>query len=121
MEHDNLLNIYSRLPAESAKTLLEFAQFLASKAPVTEEKQAEDIVLEPLGITRPEKESIVGSIKRLKKNYPMLDSDQLIDDTQKLMTQHLLKGKDLLESIDAMEQVFLSHYEKWLIQRSASS
>ena len=116
-ESDQLLKIYSGLPAEQANTLFEFALFLATKTH-TEPPKTKPVVSEPLGIPRPDKESIIGAIKRLKKNYPMLDSDKLMNDTQNILTQHLLKGKALLECVEEVEQIFLSHYEKWLIDHA---
>ena len=101
-----LLAVYRELPDEVAQQLLEFAEFLASRHT--------DVVTEvaaPENIARPEKESVVVAVKRLSATYPMINKDNLLDETSSLVTQNMLQGRDAVEVIDELELVFKKHYE----------
>ncbi len=102
-----LVELFSTLAKEQQETLLEFAQFLASRnpAPVTPRK--------PVPLPRPETESVVAAIKRLTAGYPMLDKGPLLNETSGLMTQHVMQGHKASEVIDELEQLFLRHYQEW--------
>lgn len=101
-----LLAVYRELPDEVAQQLLDFAEFLASRhtAVVAE-------VAAPENIARPEKESVVIAVKRLSATYPMINKDNLLDETSSLVSQNMLQGRDAIEVIDELEVVFKKHYE----------
>ena len=42
----------------------------------------------------------------------MLDKATLLNDTSRLMTEHILQGRDKIEVIDELETLFLQHYQK---------
>lgn len=99
--------IFDYLPESDQTTLFEFAEFLKSRAPVPASQ-----VTEPLGINRPEEESVVGAIKRLKKNYPMLVHKTLLNETSEWMMKHMMHGMPAVEVIDELEILFEISYKK---------
>lgn len=103
----SLASIFDDLPEIDQNTLFEFAEFLKSRAPDPAPK-----ITEPLGIPRPETESVVAAIKRLKKNYPMISQKELLNETSEFMMQHMMQGKAAKEVIDDMENLFESRFQK---------
>ena len=111
-----LNEIIQRLPAAQAAVLLEFAEFLlirhgdAGVQSMSSVTAAE--IPEPLEIPRPDEESVVKAVKRLRATYPMLDARKLLNETSSLMTQHVMQGRDKIEVIEELEILFRTHYEK---------
>jgi len=97
----SIVSIFEDLPEKDQNTLFEFAEFLKSRAPEPALK-----ITEPLGIPRPEEESVVAAIKRLKKNYPMVSQKELLNETSEFMMQHMMQGKAAKDVIDEMELLF---------------
>ena len=102
----HLREILERLPDEQAQQLLEYAEFLLAK------HGDENAPSEPLAIARPEVESVVMAIKRLRATYPMLEPAKLLNETCDLMTQHVMQGRSAVEVIDEIEALFRRHYEQ---------
>ena len=102
----HLREILERLPDEQAQQLLEYAEFLLAK------HGDENAPSEPLAIARPEVESVVMAIKRLRATYPMLEPAKLLNETCDLMTQHVMQGRNAVEVIDEIEALFRRHYEQ---------
>jgi hypothetical protein len=105
---ERLREILGRLSDEQAQQLLEYAEFLLAK------HGDENTPSEPLAIARPEVESVVVAIKRLRATYPMLDPAKLLNETHDLMTQHVMQGRKAVEVIDELEVLFRRHYEQRL-------
>jgi len=102
----SLTSIFEDLPEKDQITLFEFAEFLKSRAPAVEAE-----ITEPLGIPRPEEESVVAAIKRLKKNYPMVSQKEMLNETSEFMMQHMMQGKSAGDVIDDMELLFEQKYK----------
>lgn len=102
----SLASIFENLPEKDQNTLFEFAEFLKSRAPDPASK-----ITEPLGIPRPEEESVVAAIKRLKINYPMVAQKKLLNETSELMMQHMMQGKASADVIDELELLFENKFE----------
>lgn len=100
-----LLDTYRNLPDEVAEQLLEFAEFLASR----QQNETTELSV-PEDIPRPEKESVVVAVKRLSTTYPMLDKDLLLNETAALVSQHMLQGRDAVEVINELEDIFKKQY-----------
>ena len=105
----SLIEIYETLDDERQASLFDFAEFLQSKGDLITAE-----VTEPLEIPRPDSETVVGAIKRLKQTYPMIDSMKVFSSASELMTEHMVKGRDVVEVIDEMEQIFEDFYSKML-------
>lgn len=103
----SLVEIFESLPEQDQHTLFEFAEFLRSRAP-----EAEKAIPEPLGIPRPEEESVVAAIKRLKQNYPMLSQKELLHETSDFMMKHMMKGVPAIEIIDELEILFEAKFNQ---------
>lgn len=102
----SLASIFEDLPAKDQNTLFEFAEFLKSRAPEPVSK-----VTAPLGISRPEEESVIAAIKRLKKNYPMVSQKEMLNETSEFMMQHMMQGKPAVDVIDELEQLFENKFK----------
>ncbi|MDM8564854.1 Crp/Fnr family transcriptional regulator [Candidatus Halobeggiatoa sp. HSG11] len=103
---EHLQTIFKQLSLEQQQTLIEFAEFLFSKT-------TKKTVIETKLLPRPSTESVIAAIKRLSKSYPMLDKAIMLDETSRLMTEHIIQGRDKIEVIDELETIFLSHYKKF--------
>jgi hypothetical protein len=104
-----LLKIFATLDSERQNTLLQFAEFLQSKGGLVVQE-----IGEPLPIERPESETVVGAIRRLKQTYPMVESMAVFSAASALMTDHMVKGRELTEVIDEMESLFAEYYQNLL-------
>ena len=104
-----LIELYESLDDERKRSLCEFADFLYAKAdPVSKQ------IPSPEDIARPEKETVVGAVKRLKNKYHMVESMSVFSAASALMTDHMVKGRDVVEVIDEMEILFENAYKKLL-------
>ena len=102
-----LLELFRALPEAERATLLDFAEFLASRAaPAARE------VSGPLPIPRPDDETVVKAIRRLMETYPMLDRGKLLHETAHYMTQHVIHGRPASEVIGELETLFAGHYRR---------
>jgi hypothetical protein len=115
---EQLLGWFEKLSAEDRRSLVDFAQFLAQRAgstpllnPVVAPVKEPEPLPEPKAIERPESEKVVAAIKRLSQTYFMLDKTRMLGHTSGLMTQHIMAGRDAVEVIDELEQVFRKEYE----------
>ncbi len=100
-----LLERFRELPVEAQQGLLDYLEFLSQRYPAVTPQHSE-----PLDIPRPENETVIAAIKRLSRNYPMLNKDKLLHETTGLVTEHMMKGRDADEVIDELEAVFERHY-----------
>ncbi len=108
----DLIDLYEAMDDNRKKSLSDFADFLyAQAAPIVKEIQAPD------DVPRPEQETVVGAIKRLKMTYHMIGSMSVFSEASALMTDHMVKGRDVVEVIDEMEILFEDAYKK-LVQES---
>jgi len=105
----SLIEIFESLDTERQASLFDFAEFLQSKG-----GQVVKEMPDPVLIARPEVETVVGAIKRLKETYPMIDSMKVFSSASDLMTDHMVKGRDAVEVIDEMEKIFEDFYSKML-------
>ena len=101
-----LLNLYRDLPKAARSTLLDFAAFLAERYPPQVE-----VPKEPLEITRPTEESVIAAVKRLSATYPMLNKDTMLHETSALVAQHLVQGRNAIEVINELEDIFRQRYQ----------
>lgn len=103
-----LAELFGRLPEAEQKSLLDFAEFLAERAgPV-----ASPHPQEPLDIPRPDEESVVAAMKRLRETYPMIDHSKMLHEASGLMGEHMMQGRPAPEVIDDLEVMFVRYYEK---------
>jgi len=93
-----LIDRYESMDDERKLSLCDFADFLYAKAgPVVKEIPAPD------DVSRPAEETVVGAVKRLKVKYHMVESMSVFSAASSLMTDHMVKGRDVVEVIDEME------------------
>lgn len=107
-----LLKLYTALGEVDRQSLLSFAQFLHQRAEQADESAPEPAgpPPEPLTIPRPEKESVVGAMKRLSQTYFMVNRSMVLTEASSLMTAHVVHGRPAVEVIDDLEQLFSRHY-----------
>lgn len=106
-EERRLLRLFRELPESRREGLLDYAEFLLARAGA----EVPETPAQPLPIPRPEQESVVKAIKRLRATYPMVDRAKILQVTSDLMTQHLVHGKSAAIIIDELEAVFRRHFE----------
>lgn len=104
-----LAKLFDTLDDERKASLFDYAEFLQSKGGLVEKE-----IGEPLDISRPEAETVVGAVKRLKLTYPMIGSMTVFSAASSLMTEHMVNGRDVIEVIDEMEKLFEESFEKLL-------
>jgi len=102
-----LLRQFRALSEGKRSSLLDYADFLLNR----ELPDAPEVPVLPLPIPRPDKESVVKAIKRLRETYPMVDRAKILHDTSACMTKHLVHGKPAAEVIDELEALFQNHYQ----------
>ena len=104
-----LVELYEAMDEERKRSLCDFADFLYAKAdPINRE------IPPPEHIPRPEKETVVGAVKRLKATYHMVGSMTVFSAASALMTDHMVKGRDIVEVIDELEILFEDAYKQLL-------
>ena len=107
-----LTDIFRQLPEQEQKTLLEFAEFIKSRA-----SSLVSPVTEPLDIPRPQQESVVAAIKRLNKTYPMIESSAVLHKTSDFMMQHIMTGRSAEDVIDDLEALFEQRFRAFVEDR----
>ncbi len=104
-----LISLYESMDDERKQSLCDFADFLYAKAdPVIKE------IPLPEEISRPQEETVVGAIKRLKLTYHMVESMSVFSSASSLMTDHMVSGREVVEVIDEMEVLFEDAYKNLL-------
>ncbi len=106
---EDLQALYEALNDERKASLCDFADYLYSLGDLKTRE-----IGEPLDIARPESETVVGAIKRLKATYPMVENMTVFSDASSLMTEHMISGRDVVEVIDEMEKLFENAYQSLL-------
>lgn len=104
-EARRLQQLVDRLDAGARQTLVDFAEFLAARAPDKPPPPTE-----PLDIPRVAGESVIAALRRLRKTYPMLDATRLLDSAATGMTRHVLQGEEADTVIDGLEKLFTDAY-----------
>lgn len=101
-----LLKAFKTLNESQRELLLEYVEFLLQRQP----PERSPVPAEPLPIPRPQKETVVGAMKRLSATYPMVDTGTLLNEASSLMAQHLLQGREVGEVIDELEELFAQRF-----------
>jgi hypothetical protein len=112
-QHRKLLEPFEKLNATDQQSVIAFAQFLASRE--TDAANLKPVVPDqPEGIERPMSESVIGAVRRLSKNYPMIEKSILLHHTSELVSSHIMQGRPAEEVIDELEALFARHYAQYL-------
>ncbi len=105
--------IMSSLDADHQQAIVDYATFIAQQYKVHPSEQEKQV---PERIARPDNETVIGAIKRLKKTYYMVDTGILLNQTSALMGQHIMQGREAPVVIDELESTFQAQYEQYLQQ-----
>lgn len=112
-QQDKIIGVLESLSPADQSSVLSFAEFLLSRAATATAAPAVAVEMpEPELGPRPQDEKVVAAIKRLSKAYYMLDKSKMLGVTSDLVTQHILQGREAMEVIDELEQVFADHYRQ---------
>lgn len=109
-EEQKLLKLFRALGGVHKQSAMSFMEFLLSQGGGSSVTKP----LQPDCIPRPDNESVVKAIKRMRATYHMLDQNKLFNETSQHMTSHLLHGKPAKEVIDELEAMFAQHYQRYL-------
>lgn len=105
-----LLQAWRSLPEGGRASLLDYAEFLLQRQ--TAAVAAQPVAQTPLDIPRPDEESVIKAVRRLKATYPMLDSDHsLLNEVSAQMTRHIIYGEKADCVIDQLEVIFRQKYD----------
>ena len=107
-----LLKLYAKLTAQEKENLLAFAEFLSQRSMV--DKAVEEKKHEPVSLSKPDDETVIGAIKRLSESYYMLDRSTMLTETSSLMTAHVMHGRSAPDVIDELETLFITNYQQYL-------
>jgi hypothetical protein len=100
-EDVQLVTAFRKLTPARRTALLEYAQFLATRAaPVRVPASAHK------PIPRPKHESVVQAIRRLTRNYPMLDRNSIMGEISRCLAVHMVDGREAAAVIDELEALF---------------
>ena len=108
-----LLALFEELDTRRQDSLLDFARYLHSQGNLVSRE-----IGKPEAIPRPQQETVVGAIKRLKATYYMVENMTVFSDASALMTEHMINGRDSVAVIDDMEKLFEEAYQA-LLQEQA--
>jgi hypothetical protein len=112
-----LLDAWRELAESQQLTLIQFAEFLQAQQKESEEPVSQ----KPLNLPIPENESAVKALKRLKRNYPMIEADMgLLDEASRLLMAKVTGTPDL-EVIEQLEALFAGRYEGWMEKQAGGS
>jgi hypothetical protein len=104
-----LVDLFNALDEDRQASLFDYAEFLQSKGGAVKRD-----IGEPVEIAKPDNETVVGAIKRLKQTYPMIDSMAVFAVASDLMADHMVKGRDAEEVINEIEALFETTYTELL-------
>lgn len=110
MANKKLAKHFDKLDKANQKTVIAFAKFLAS-----DEKNCLstiDLSIKPQFISGTKDETVIGALKRLQKIYTMVDTNAIFNAASKLMTEHMMQGRDKGEVISELEALFKNHYQQ---------
>ena len=102
-----------RLGDEHQQAVADYASFLVQQ---NNNQTPVEASLEPEVIVIPGRETVIAVIKRLKKSYYMLDSDEQLDGTSSLMRQHISRGREASAVTNELQSMFQEKYDKYLEQ-----
>lgn len=112
-----LLDCFRRLSADRQRALLDYAQYLAGKE---ESSQQSSVPAVPVEIPRPDNESVIKAVRRLRETYPMLNQNQIFTEVSSQMTRHVMQGIAAVHIIDELEIIFRRHYETHVSSNGAT-
>ena len=111
IEERRLLNWFRKLDRQQQQSLLSYAEFLS-----TQQTPVKVVIEQPHDIPASEDESVVSAMRRLSKSYFMLESQGLLNDATNLMSQHVIQGRDAIEVIAELEELFRSGYQAYILE-----
>ena len=110
-----LKQILQQLDSQQQQSVKDFAGFLLSQqSPQPDTQTLSEEKQEPEIIPRPADENVINAIKRLRKTYFMLNTDDLLNQTSTFMAQFMIQGRAANEVIDDLEALFQQHYQEYL-------
>ncbi|MBF0368239.1 MAG: hypothetical protein HQL52_02180 [Magnetococcales bacterium] len=112
-----LLAAWRKMGPEDRHALLKFAEFLASHSTASPSPPP----TEPLDIPKPEGESAVKALKRLKKSYPMIENDlRLLEEASTILMRKVTGSSDQ-EVVADLEHFFAKRYQQWQEARQGAT
>jgi len=106
-----LINIFRKMDEQQKYSLLRYAEFL-----VSQQSPEIPVVEKPHDIPANENETVVTALRRLSKSYFMLENQHLLNQATNLMSQHVIQGRDAIEVIEELEELFKSGYQAYVLE-----
>jgi hypothetical protein len=99
-----IVALLERLDEQGRRTLVEYAEFLASRT---------DAPLRERPAPRPPEETVLHAVRRLNRSYPGLRRAALLQPVGDLLAQHLVDARAAEEIIDELEALYArAHAER---------
>ncbi|MBF0628997.1 MAG: hypothetical protein HQL91_12340 [Magnetococcales bacterium] len=112
------LELWRQLAPEQRQTALRFARFLVHEQGAPSPAETTPVPVIPLDFPRPPVESAVAGLKRLKKTYPMIETDEkLLGEASRILMGKVLGTPDA-KVIDQLETFFATCYQAWKAKQS---
>ncbi len=108
-----LLELFNSMDQQQQQSLLDYAAFVHHQSSLDKDSNTQEKLV-PLKTERPDNENVVNAIKRLRKAYFMLNTDNLLNESSTLMAEFMLQGREADAVIDDLEQLFEKHYKQYL-------
>lgn len=103
-----LLKIYRDLADVDQQALLKFAAYLKASQKIELPVDFDDKVISETY----KGETVVGALKRLSGDYPMLDQPEILDQAANLMSDHVLRGRAEDDVISELGMLFDRYYQE---------
>jgi hypothetical protein len=108
-----LIQQFEALPPAVQERMLEYLEFLHERYAGESTRQ----VVQPLPISRPSEETVVGAMQRLRKTYPALDMDSVLHRASALMSEHVVGRRSAKDVIDDLEALFRRRHEQQSLEK----
>lgn len=115
---EKLIRIFRKLDATQQTSLLDYAEYLESKLSNKAADSSLSEVREPVFESASESETVIATLKRMRRVYPMLETGDLFHEASALVSSNLMGGRPRLEVIEEIEQLFEKHYYEYVASNS---
>ncbi len=112
-DQKKIASIYRELDANAKSSLLDFAEFLLSRSKSESASDTASKLQVPVSEPVPESETVIAALKRMRRVYPMLETEGLFNEASSLVSSNLIGGRPSREVVVEIELLFAKYYRKY--------